>query len=199
MALKFAHLVSALPHGARRKYSQLSRPYKILLRAVLPSLPWVSVFFLSFLRSLLGERDFFPFVSRRTRRAQPVSRRPAPAPMPPGATLSYRNTRGESLGPCRVGEPCPAAPLRVAMRSPLPFPCVPDRPSKILLVQVGTLSFSHPSFGVSVLFRKLASLPPLALLIEERMHRAGLILSTRPGAPKRPAALSVAASKAMPR
>ena len=72
-----------------------------------------------------------------------------PAPVPPGATLSY--TRGESLGPCRVGEPCPA-PLRVAMRSPLPFPCVPDRPYKILLVQVGTLSFSHPSFGVSVLF-----------------------------------------------
>ena len=36
------------------------------------------------------------------------------------------------------------------MRSPLPFPCVPDRPYKIscLLVQVGTLSFSHPSFGV---------------------------------------------------
>ena len=55
--------------------------------------------------------------------------------------MSY--TRGESLGPCRVGEPCPA-PLRVAMRSPLPFPCVPDRPYKILLAQVGTLSFSHP-------------------------------------------------------
>ena len=51
-----------------------------------------------------------------------------------------------------MGEPCPA-PLRVAMRSPLPFPCVPDRPYKILLrVQVGTLSFSHPSFGVRVLF-----------------------------------------------
>ena len=63
--------------------------------------------------------------------------------------MSY--TRGESLGPCRVGEPCPA-PLRVAMRSPLPFPCVPDRPYKILLAQVGTLSFSHPLFGVSVLF-----------------------------------------------
>ena len=53
-----------------------------------------------------------------------------------------------------MGEPCPA-PLRVAMRSPLPFPCVPDRPSKILLVQVGTLSFSHPLFGVSVLFIKV--------------------------------------------
>ena len=38
------------------------------------------------------------------------------------------------------------------MRSPLPFPCVPDRPYKILLAQVGTLSFSHPLFGVSVLF-----------------------------------------------
>ena len=38
------------------------------------------------------------------------------------------------------------------MRSPLPFPGVPDRPYKILLVQVGTLSFSHPLFGVSVLF-----------------------------------------------
>ena len=38
------------------------------------------------------------------------------------------------------------------MRSPLPFPCVPDRPYKILLVQVGTLSFSHPSFGVSAVF-----------------------------------------------
>ena len=34
----------------------------------------------------------------------------------------------------------------------LPFPCVPDRPYKILLVQVGTLSFSHPSFGVPLLF-----------------------------------------------
>ena len=70
-----------------------------------------------------------------------------------GCNLSY--TREESLGPCRVGEPCPA-PLRVAMRSPLPFPCVPDRPYKILLVQVGTLSFSHPSFGVPVLFIYLA-------------------------------------------
>ena len=55
-----------------------------------------------------------------------------------------------------MGEPCPA-PLRVAMRSPLPFPCVPDRPYKILLVQVGTLSFSHPLFGVSVLFIYLSS------------------------------------------
>ena len=39
------------------------------------------------------------------------------------------------------------------MRSPLPFPCVPDRPYKILLAQVGrTLSFSLPLFGVSALF-----------------------------------------------
>ena len=37
------------------------------------------------------------------------------------------------------------------MRSLLPFPCVPDRPHKILLVQVGTLSFSHPLFGVASL------------------------------------------------
>ena len=37
-----------------------------------------------------------------------------------------------------MGEPCPA-PLRVAMRSPLPFCSVPDRPYKILLEQVGTL------------------------------------------------------------
>ena len=36
----------------------------------------------------------------------------------------------------------------------IPFPCVPDRPSKILLVQVGTLSLSHPLFGVFVLFSK---------------------------------------------
>ena len=33
--------------------------------------------------------------------------------------------------------------------------CVPDRPYKILLAQVGTLSFSHPLFGVSVLFINL--------------------------------------------
>ena len=38
------------------------------------------------------------------------------------------------------------------MRSPLPFPGVPDRPYKILLAQVGTLSFSHPLFGVFVLY-----------------------------------------------
>ena len=45
-----------------------------------------------------------------------------------------------------------AAALRVAMRSPLPFPCVPDRPYKILLVQVGTLSFSHPSLPLACPF-----------------------------------------------
>ena len=49
------------------------------------------------------------------------------------------------------------------MRSPLPFPCVPDRPYKILLVQVGTLSFSHPSFGVPVLFIYLYTAKGLAL------------------------------------
>ena len=53
------------------------------------------------------------------------------------------------------------------MRSPLPFPCVPDRPYKILLVQVGTLSFSHPSFGVPVLFIYL-------LRISERVGNASL-------------------------
>ena len=47
------------------------------------------------------------------------------------------------------------------MRSPLPFPCVPDRPYKILLAQVGTLSFSHPLFGVSVLFIYLDAHPSL--------------------------------------
>ena len=35
--------------------------------------------------------------------------------------------------------------------------CAPDRPSKILLVQVGTLSSSHPSFGVSVFFLSLGT------------------------------------------
>ena len=51
--------------------------------------------------------------------------------------------------------------LRVAMRSPLPFPCVPDRPSKILLVQVGTLclSSSHPSFCLPVFFLSDARAP----------------------------------------
>ena len=53
------------------------------------------------------------------------------------------------------------------MRSPLPFPCVPDRPYKILLVQVGTLSFSHPSFGVPVLFIELEV---LELKISENQH-----------------------------
>ena len=33
------------------------------------------------------------------------------------------------------------------MRSPLPFPCVPDRPSKILLVQVGTCPPPIPRLG----------------------------------------------------
>jgi len=35
--------------------------------------------------------------------------------------------------------------------------CPPDRSSKILLVQVGTLSSSHPSFGVSVFFLSFLS------------------------------------------
>ena len=53
---------------------------------------------------------------------------------------------------------------RVAMRSPLPFPCVPDRPYKILLVQVGTLSFSHPSFGVPAFFLLFIYLLPRTTL-----------------------------------
>ena len=36
------------------------------------------------------------------------------------------------------------------------FPTYIHFPYKILLVQVGTLSFSHPSFGVPVLFIYLA-------------------------------------------
>ena len=98
--------------------------------------------------------------------------------------LSY--TREESLGPCHVGEPCPA-PLRVAMRSPLPLiPCVPDRHSNqersFLLAggDPGTLSFSHPaghpSFGVSVLFF-IVFVSTLCLFIRdcgERARRAAI-------------------------
>ena len=49
--------------------------------------------------------------------------------------------------------PCPA-PLRVAMRSPLPFPCVPDRPYKISCsCRWGPCPSPTPClFGVSVLF-----------------------------------------------
>ena len=61
------------------------------------------------------------------------------------------------------------------MRSPLPFPCVPDRPYKILLAQVGTLSFSHPLFGVSVLF----------IYLYRRKRRGVERLSVPPGAPLR--------------
>ena len=44
--------------------------------------------------------------------------------------------------------------------------CPPDRPSKILLVQVGTLSSSHPSFGVSVFFLSFSrSSGPLGALL----------------------------------
>jgi len=60
-----------------------------------------------------------------------------------------------SLGTLSFSHPSFGVPILFiyfAMRSPLPFPCVPDRPYKILLAQVGTLSFSHPLFGVSVLF-----------------------------------------------
>ena len=40
--------------------------------------------------------------------------------------------------------------LSVAMRSPLPFPCVPDRPSKTLLVQVGPCPRPIPRFEEGV-------------------------------------------------
>ena len=74
--------------------------------------------------------------------------------------LSFLHTREESLGPCRVWVN-PAQPPSVSrcarMRSPLPFPCVPDgllprSCSFDLHEQVGTLSSSHrhPSFGFSV-------------------------------------------------
>ena len=63
------------------------------------------------------------------------------------------------------------------MRSPLPFPCVPDRPYKILLVQVGTLSFSHPSFGVPVLF---------IYLCEQDPHEVGDAMEMDIGAPSPP-------------
>jgi len=72
------------------------------------------------------------------------------APVPPGATLSYTRERNPWDPVVWVNPVQP--PLRVAMRSPLPFPCVPDRPYKILLAQVGTLSSSHPSFGLSIFF-----------------------------------------------
>ena len=52
--------------------------------------------------------------------------------------------------------PSPAPSIHVAMRSPLPLPCVPDRPYKILLAQVGTLSFSHPL--------QLKEFPPLSIV-----------------------------------
>ena len=40
----------------------------------------------------------------------------------------YERERNPWERPCPAGESCPAS-LRVAMRSPLPFPCVPYRPS----------------------------------------------------------------------
>ena len=80
--------------------------------------------------------------------------------IPEGWLVMASTCRRVQLCPIREGNPWdpvvwvnPAQPPSVvAMRSPLPFPCVPDRPYKILLAQVGTLSFSHPLFGVSVLF-----------------------------------------------
>ena len=63
------------------------------------------------------------------------------------------------------------------MRSPLPFPCVPDRPYKILLAQVGTLSFSHPSFGVPVLFIYLYRWPARGRASGEQVSKAASTLN----------------------
>ena len=56
--------------------------------------------------------------------------------------------RPSSVHPYRVGVPVVG---RTVFRLPI-NQSITDRPSKILLVQVGTLSSSHPSFGVSVFF-----------------------------------------------
>ena len=53
-----------------------------------------------------------------------------------------------------------SCPLSGAGESPT---CPPDRPSKILLVQVGTLSSSHPSFGVTVFFLFFGKVNPSSL------------------------------------
>ena len=66
------------------------------------------------------------------------------------------------------------------MRSPLPFPCVPDRPYKILLVQVGTLSFSHPSFGVPVLFIYLLDTNKLTRHKKKKLVNKNLSQDTNP-------------------
>ena len=89
-----------------------------------------------------------------------TSRRPAPAPVPPGATLSY--TRGESLGPCRVWVN-PAQPPSVSR-------CAPHSRSPVSLIvsfsnpaRAGGdpgLSFSHPLFGVRRFLSWGAPTPP---------------------------------------
>ena len=67
------------------------------------------------------------------------------------------------------------------MRSPLPFPCVPDRPyDKILLAQVGTVSFRTPCLFMpdtaasSPTARHPASRADMAL-VGERVVVSGLL------------------------
>ena len=70
-----------------------------------------------------------------------------PAPVPPGATLSY--TGGESLGPCRVGDLRPSPPpCRDALPAFVPL-CPGSSFQNPACVQVGILSSSHPLFGFS--------------------------------------------------
>ena len=73
--------------------------------------------------------------SRRTRRAQPVGG-PRLPPVPPGATCPVRE--GNSWDP--VVWVTPAQPPSVSRCAPRSRS--PDRPYKILLAQVGTLSFA---------------------------------------------------------
>ena len=77
--------------------------------------------------------------------------------------LIYLDAHPSLVGPCMF-----SFFLSVAMRSPLPFPCVPDRPSKILLVQVGTLSSSPiPRLGLSVFFLFCVEMAALVIWIGE--------------------------------
>ena len=57
---------------------------------------------------------------------------------------------------------------RCPVRSPLPFPCVPDRPSKILLVQVGTLFGLHTLFSPSTIYILFAY--SFRILVQNRVY-----------------------------
>ena len=73
-------------------------------------------------------------------------------------------TRGDSLWDPVVWVN-PAQPPSMSRCAPHSrSPVFPDRPSKILLLQVGTLSSSHPSFGLSVFFFLSARHPSLGCL-----------------------------------